>query len=120
MWYKVVHKNYIDSRYFSAMKHYVPAVEYKLGEFVYPRIGCLYVFKELKDARRFKDNASNSYLCIYECEVIRPRKVKSLVSLGFNTITKINEFWKQKSQKKKINVEIMKAPIGSYAVDAIK
>lgn len=90
-------------------------VQYQVGKFVYPKVPKtkLYVFKSLDDAKSFRNYSH--YCPIFECEVINPKKCKTL-----SIYYKLVDFYKLKFAKHSIKELSKDAPTGTYMCDAVK
>jgi hypothetical protein len=96
-------------RYWDEEHNNLLAVQYKVGEFVTPKLpnSKLMVFKYLKHAIAFKQEDE----LIFRCEVINPKKGKSVCWAGY--FLSVKEFWE-------LNLNKKVAPTGTYFVDAVK
>lgn len=131
--YKVIKRTY-DKRLLSFVYSSLPStfqVEYKVGEFVYPKKkqSGLFVFGSLWSAREFAGTVWDTNE-IYECEVLHPRPIERLAKV---TEENILNFWKvcKKARLQKIGLaraikrnwsmfDGKSAPDNSYWVSAVK
>lgn len=96
-YYKVVTKDllsYIDTQYALSMQNEKFIIQYKIGEFVKPKIpnSQLFVFNSLEEAQQWHMRG----LRLFECEVKNPRKAKICP-----VWLPMEEFWKLIKNKKK-------------------
>lgn len=101
-------------------------IKYSLNNWTYPNKGKLFVFKAFGDAKKFTPGTN---FPIYSCEVKNARPFQKMV---FNTHSNYDDFWNlyEEARKKKVNIakyleknykgQLMSAPIGTYACDAVK
>lgn len=107
-YYKVVGKN------LSSLNQGFNKVQYARNVTSYPKIGKLFVFKNIEDAESFV--VLEYWYKIFKCEVTNPHGIKRISSYPSQDAI----FWKQKAQKKHIDVPTMKAPKGTYVCDSVK
>jgi hypothetical protein len=75
------------------------AVEYKIEEYTVPRIGKLFVFKDVESARRFLKGMAwlrGEHPRILEGEAENPKRLKLIATESFEL------FWYYKEQKKSV------------------
>jgi len=116
--YKVVCED-TNNQLHSFLHHKITShsITYCINEWVYPTIphSKLFVFSSLKEAFRWKE--SNSFLCVYECEVRNPQKIKWICSWFIQSVWE--DFWNKRYNKKKMP-EKHKIPQHTIVVDAVK
>lgn len=104
--YKVVARRYgffkgSKDLYFSAMKMHIPEefiLEYKVNETTYPKIGRIFVFKDLASARAFINDNGGS-LSIFEGWATNVGHIKHLSQ--FLSRKALLCFWRDKIMKKR-------------------
>ena len=88
-------------------------LEYKIGEWTYPKFGKLFVFNGLYQAKQWCGYQN----VIYKCEIIgEPEKPKFICNINMCSNNNIKEFWENGSYK----VSQKSIPIGTYLLDAVK
>lgn len=94
-------------------------VQYKIGEFVSPKIDKtrLFVFKYLEDVKKFLTNCilEKYDWNIYECEVVNPMQ-----EYWIAYPEDINSFWFYRNSGQTYSEEGMPAPPGTYSCDSVK
>ena len=101
--YKIVYNK--NGRHFSAITEGEYRLEYKVGETTIPKIGKIFVFNTIEDAKNFGFCNSSK---LFTCEVTNPiRALYRSWSLDFPS------FWN-------LNKHTVEVPLGTYYVDSCK
>lgn len=87
------------------------SVKYELNKVIKPKIGLLFVFKKLKDARRFRSGRKDGVICLGEADSLK--KIDHVVSLVIDP--EIKKFW-----TKSHRVGVMPPPEGTYGCKSLK
>lgn len=97
-------------------------VQYKMNEFVSgPNNTPLFVFDSIRHVRIFMYTVPCRHPRIFECEAVRPRRIKYLSFL--DDTTRFLNFMKNKERKKKLFIndwDILIPPQGTFGVSAVK
>lgn len=131
-YYKIVSRDWdrdslVSMTYNWLNKTDIPTVEYLVNNWVYPKIGKLFVFDDLEAAKKYErkfhcGSVGGSY--IYECEVKNPRTITRIMNLTEKTL--LLKFWQNYKNKKSFrkiadqSSILWPVPQGSYVVDAVK
>jgi len=101
--YKVVSKN--------LRSVIVGSIDYKIGLWVKPKYGKLFVFKHLKDAKRFRAGGSR----IFKCQVTNPEPKARIISWACSSL--FRDFW---AGNELFYDYLRPAPQGTYVCDSVK
>jgi len=112
--YKVVARRYgfvngSPAIFFSAMKRHLPdefALEYKMNETTYPKMGRIFVFKDLASARAFIIDNEETF-SIFEGLPTDVGHIKHLST--FFDRTTLGCFWRNKAMKKRQDQHLKKS-----------
>ena len=98
------------------------AVIYKIGKWARPNIekSKLFVFAKFDDAYEFADGQKVIYpLSIYQCEVINPKRITTVLAIYQSGPDKIEQFWRN-HWKQLPQLQYQIAPHGTLTVSAVK
>lgn len=113
--YKVIRKS--GSKMYSLNSNGFYELEYKLDSWTEPKIGKIFIFKELADAISFKAVMQYPFrgiiLEIYTCEVENAAPMERCAMCIGQSITK---FWKGKTKP----YHDQRTPKGTYGADKVK
>jgi hypothetical protein len=122
IYYKVTTKDLI-SRSISLWTY---GITYKIGEWVKPRIGKLFVFDTLQSAQAFEGKDIYGDGRIFECEIVESPFKLSICSKFLS----IDEFWRRHTEVRETGsydlmftdneLELMNCPLGTVMADEVK
>lgn len=120
-YYKVVRSWH--NKLLSCTTHGIYECEYKLNVITKPKIGKLFVFDSLLNARNLLSSIIGSQYSsftyrVYECEITNAESIDYLPT-SFDS--NINWFWEQvKSYDRKYQNNLWKSPHGTHGCDSVK